>query len=209
MSASTAGAGLPSAWNIIEQNLIAWALALFSISIVSLRTFTTALVFLSGLFVYDIFWVFSTDVMMTVVMKIDAPVKLVAFNAPGAANPFSVLGLGDIAIPAFFCALMRQLDEALIATGSAAEGETPPPYCRNAVLAYPLGLCAAFWANENLQRGQPALLYLVPAVVGSALLTAWGRGELQELLGFEATVTGDRIPLDLVMLDEAQRNPER
>mmetsp|Transcript_42430 Transcript_42430/g.70562 ORF Transcript_42430/g.70562 Transcript_42430/m.70562 type:complete len:402 (+) Transcript_42430:80-1285(+) len=195
--------GLLSGWQLIEQNLIAWALAMFSIAIVSLRTFTTAVIFLSGLFVYDVFWVFSTDVMMTVATKIDAPVKLLAFNSPASAAPYAVLGLGDIAIPAFFCALMHQFDETLSSETPDAEAT---PYRRNSVIAYPVGLAVAFWANEVVKRGQPALLYLVPAVVGSAVLTAWSRGELEKLLRFEAAVTQDRIPLDLAMLSEEQRN---
>lgn len=69
---------------------------------------------------------------------------------------------------------------------------------------------SAFWANENLQRGQPALLYRVPAVVGSAVFTAWrrARGELEELWRFETAVTKDRIPLDLAMLSEEERKPQ-
>jgi minor histocompatibility antigen H13 len=62
----------------------------------------------------------------------------------------------------------------------------PPPYQRNAVAAYAVGLVAAFAANELVRRGQPALLYLVPATLGSALLTAAHRNELRTLLAFEA-----------------------
>lgn len=207
-SAGTSAGGGLTAWQLIEQNLLAWSLAMFSIGVVSLRTFTTAAVFLSGLFCYDIFWVFSTDVMMTVAMKVDAPVKLLAINPTASAYPYAALGLGDIAIPAFFCSLMHQYDLAL-ASDATSPDAPPPPYRRNAVLAYALGLCATFWANENLQRGQPALLYLVPAVIGSALLTARRRGEVPQLLAFEAPVTSDRIPLDLAMLSEEQRNPVR
>ena len=58
----TATGTLPSPFQLIEQNLIAWSLAMFSISTVSLRTFKVASVFLLGLFAYDIVWVFSSDV---------------------------------------------------------------------------------------------------------------------------------------------------
>ena len=41
-------------------------------------------------------------------------------------------------------------------------GTAPPsPYGRNAVGAYALGLGAAFFANEYVRRGQPALLYRI------------------------------------------------
>ena len=128
--------------------------------------------------------------------------KLLATNGPAASSPYAVLGLGDVAIPAFFVALMhaldRQLDQDASATaacdsdgasgggGSAGGGVGGAPYTRNAVLAYAVGIGAAFYANEYVRRGQPALLYLVPAVLGSALLTARARGELDLLTGFEA-----------------------
>lgn len=140
--------------------------------------------------------------------------KLLAVNPPEASYPFALLGLGDVAIPAFFVALMQQLDRELAnETAETAEttgGETAGgAYRRNATLGYALGLCAAFYANANIRAGQPALLYLVPAVLGSALLTACSRGELERLLAFEAPVTGDSVPLDLALLSEEERNPAK
>jgi hypothetical protein len=59
---------------------------------------------LSGLFVYDIFWVFATDVMTTVATGINAPILLMFpqdMLRVGAINAVkhSMLGLGDIVIP--------------------------------------------------------------------------------------------------------------
>lgn len=39
-----------------------------------------------GLFVYDVFWVFGTDVMVSVATKFDAPIKLIFPRAPGRAS---------------------------------------------------------------------------------------------------------------------------
>lgn len=46
---------------------------------------------------------------MTVATRIEAPVKFLfpALTDPSKQYPFSVLGLGDIVIPATFCTLMR------------------------------------------------------------------------------------------------------
>ncbi|CAN0046358.1 unnamed protein product [Ectocarpus sp. 8 AP-2014] len=46
---------------------------------------------------------------MTVATKIEAPVKFLfpSLTDPSKRYPFSVLGLGDIVIPATFCTLMR------------------------------------------------------------------------------------------------------
>ena len=149
--------------------------------------------------------------MMTVALKVDAPVKLLAQNGPDASFPFAVLGLGDVAIPAFFAALMHKFSLALDAgdagpaaalADTAGDGVGGAPYGRNAVAAYALGIGCAFYANEYIRKGQPALLYLVPAVLGSAVLTAWQRGELDALFSYEAKVGDGQIPLDLALLSE-------
>ena len=48
---------------------IAWALGMVSLGAISLGSFQTGAILLAGLFCYDIFWVFGTDVMMTVATK--------------------------------------------------------------------------------------------------------------------------------------------
>jgi minor histocompatibility antigen H13 len=54
----------------------------------------------SGLFFYDIFWVFATPVMVSVAKSLDAPVKLLfPKNVFDEEPKFSMLGLGDIVIP--------------------------------------------------------------------------------------------------------------
>eukprot|EP00979_Chaetoceros_neogracilis_P005815 scaffold1124_cov270-Chaetoceros_neogracile.AAC.5 len=130
--------------------VIAWALAMTSLGAISLGSFQTAAILLAGLFCYDIFWVFGTDVMMTVATKIEAPVKFI-YTAPppieGAEPreyPFSVLGLGDVVIPGLFVRFMTKLD-----------------------------------------AGQPALLYLDPACIGSALAVGAVNGQLQDVWNFE------------------------
>ena len=50
-----------------------------------------------GLLIYDVFWVFATDVMVTVAKSFDAPIKLLFPRGPGERP--SMLGLGDIVVP--------------------------------------------------------------------------------------------------------------
>ena len=68
---------------------------------------------LSLLFFYDIFFVFGTDVMLTVAKSIDAPIKLMFPRIPkeGEEGPqYSMLGLGDIVIPGIFVSLCLRFD---------------------------------------------------------------------------------------------------
>lgn len=87
--------------NWIASNIFGEAFAMSAIGLIHLDTFSTGMVLLAGLFVYDIFWVFGTDVMVSVAKSFDVPVKLL-FPRDVIASPnsgFSMLGLGDIVIP--------------------------------------------------------------------------------------------------------------
>merc|ERR1712224_234813 len=70
--------------------------------------FWNSSVMLAGLFFYDIFWVFGTEVMVTVAKKFDAPIKLL-FKRPDMEKP-NLLGLGDIVLPGMLVAVLLRFD---------------------------------------------------------------------------------------------------
>ena len=159
-------------------NFLGWSLALLAPRTVPLRSFGVGAALLGGLFLYDIFFVFGSDVMMTVATKIDAPVVLKAPNPPDAATPYALLGLGDVALPSLLVSFLGRYGDA--------RGERA--WRLTATSAYAVGLLAAFAANEYWRAGQPALLYLVPATVGAGLCTALatgGRPAVEELLAYK------------------------
>lgn len=164
----------------LVSNLIAWSIGMASLGVISLGTFQTGAILLGGLFFYDIFFVFGTDVMMTVALKIEAPVKFL-YPAPPSdvprEYPFSVLGLGDVVIPGIFVRFMTKLDASLQPTRLS--------YATTTTIAYGVGLLVCFVANELTNSGQPALLYLNPACVGSAIACGAANGQLQEVWNFE------------------------
>lgn len=55
------------------------------------------------------------------------------------------------------------------------------PYFWATIFGYFLGMLATLAVLIVTRQGQPALLYLVPGVVGSAYLTGWWRGELGDM----------------------------
>ena len=72
----------------------------------SLGSYKIAAILLVGLFFCDIFWVFGTDVMVTVAKSLDGPIKILfprslELNESGKPD-LALLGLGDIVIPGFF-----------------------------------------------------------------------------------------------------------
>lgn len=65
-----------------------------------------ALIF-AGLICYDVYFVFASDVMMTVAKSVDLPIKLLF---PVGNGQYGLLGLGDIVIPGLLCSMCIRYD---------------------------------------------------------------------------------------------------
>lgn len=85
---------------------------LFALENMFLGNFKVGAVMLWGLFFYDIFFVFGTDIMETVARKVDGPIKLLFPRKVliESSKDLSLLGLGDIVIPGIFIALCLRYD---------------------------------------------------------------------------------------------------
>ncbi|XP_064605458.1 minor histocompatibility antigen H13-like [Liolophura sinensis] len=165
----------------IANNLFGLAFAVNGIELLSLNRVSTGCILLGGLFIYDIFWVFGTNVMVTVAKSFEAPIKLVfpqdLLEKGLGADNFAMLGLGDIVIPGIFIALLLRFDVSL--------KKNSKTYFYASFLAYFLGLVATIFVMHYFKHAQPALLYLVPACIGVPLFVALVRGELKEMFGYE------------------------
>jgi len=165
----------------IANNIFGLAFSLTGVEVLHLNSFPIGCILLSGLFVYDIFWVFGTDVMVTVATSFEAPIKLLFpmdFMERGLwGKNFAMLGLGDIVIPGIFIALLLRFD--------VSKGKGSHIYFYTNYAAYLLGLVTTVVILHVFKSAQPALLYLVPACIGSALLTALCRGEVMDLIRYE------------------------
>lgn len=168
----------------IANNILGLAFSIQGIALLSLGSFQTGCILLSGLFVYDIFWVFGTDVMVTVAKSFDAPVKLLWPKDVFAEQlHFSMLGLGDIVIPGIFIALMLRFD-VVRARKQKAKKNFPKPYFNFTYVGYFLGMATTIGVMHVFKAAQPALLYLVPYCIGSSVLAALLLGEVKELIFF-------------------------
>ncbi|OQR93840.1 aspartyl protease family A22B [Achlya hypogyna] len=182
-------AAFAAAWfqtkHFVLNNIFGISLSIKGIESLSLGSYKVGAILLCGLFFYDIFWVFGTDVMVTVATKFDGPIKLLfprAFATATEKAKFSILGLGDIVIPGIFVALLLRFDAT---RAKALQGDDfPKPYFHVNILFYVLGLVATVVVMVVFNAAQPALLYLVPACLGSSLVTGLVRGELKELLAY-------------------------
>jgi len=168
----------------IANNILGLAFSIQGIALLSLGSFQTGCILLCGLFVYDIFWVFGTDVMVTVAKSFDAPVKLLWPKDVFAEQlHFSMLGLGDIVIPGIFIALMLRFD-VVRARKQKVKKNFPKPYFNFTYVGYFLGMATTIGVMHVFKAAQPALLYLVPYCIGSSVLAALLLGEVRELIFF-------------------------
>ena len=98
--------------NWIFNNFMALIFCIHALQSMFIGNFKNGFMLLTLLFFYDIFFVFGTDVMLTVAKGIDAPIKLL-FPKDWEAEDgkkFSLLGLGDIVIPGIFVSLCLRFD---------------------------------------------------------------------------------------------------
>ncbi|XP_032417157.1 minor histocompatibility antigen H13 isoform X2 [Xiphophorus hellerii] len=167
----------------IANNVFGLAFALNGVELLHLNNVSTGCILLGGLFIYDVFWVFGTNVMVTVAKSFEAPIKLVfpqdLLEKGLEASNFAMLGLGDIVIPGIFIALLLRFDVSL--------KKNSRTYFYSSFLAYIFGLGLTIFVMHTFKHAQPALLYLVPACVGFPVVVALCKGELTEMFSYESS----------------------
>mmetsp|Transcript_16105 Transcript_16105/g.11620 ORF Transcript_16105/g.11620 Transcript_16105/m.11620 type:complete len:309 (-) Transcript_16105:22-948(-) len=168
--------------NWILNNLLAIVLSITFLKTVRLTSLTPGILLLSLLFIYDIFWVFISpmftrggdSVMVTVATGLDVPIKLdmphILIDQP--TSSCSMLGLGDILIPGIFICYMARFGTEVVKS---------EVYYFGAIFAYTVGLltCGGFLWLMNM--AQPALLYIVPALIIAVFVIGGTRGEINQL----------------------------
>lgn len=118
---------------------------------------------------------------------IEGPLKLLLPNGDTQGYGFSVLGLGDIAVPGLLAGLLLRFD-AFGQNLSEQEDASKPDvgewilksrkYFVPVLVSYVAGLLLAATANIVTHEGQPALLHIVPCMLITTIGLAGFRGEL-------------------------------
>ncbi|CAD98632.1 shanti/Ykl100cp/Minor histocompatibility antigen H13-like; presenilin, signal peptide peptidase family, with 10 transmembrane domains and a signal peptide [Cryptosporidium parvum Iowa II] len=180
----------------IIHNLFAIAFCIQAISLISIGSFKIGAILLCGLFVYDIFWVFGTDVMVTVAKSFQGPAKLIF---PVSFDPWkqSILGLGDIVIPGLFISLCLRFDlkdytkkhnQSLYHLISSSL--QTPTFC-TVLVSYLLGLITTACVMLYFKAAQPALLYLVPFCLISMVLSVVYRNKSSDAWNYSEEADSD------------------
>lgn len=172
----------------ITNDLLGVAFSIYGIENLHLCSFKAGTMLLAGLFIYDVFWVFATDVMTTVAKGIDAPILLqfpqdIYRNGWLDASKYAMLGLGDIVIPGIFIALLRRFDHRIGSKGKASSSGRRY-YFIITIAAYAFGLSVTMGVMHFFKAAQPALLYLVPACILIPLTVAKIRGEASDMWNY-------------------------
>lgn len=164
----------------IANNIFGLAFAVNGIEFLQLNKVVNGCILLGGLFFYDVFWVFGTNVMVTVAKSFDAPIKLIfpqdlierGFNA----EKYALLGLGDIVIPGIFIALLLRFDYSL--------NRNKKTYFYTSFIAYILALFCTIFVMHVFKHAQPALLYIVPLCLIAPLCVALVNGDLKLMFSY-------------------------
>ncbi|KAJ3424169.1 minor histocompatibility antigen h13 [Anaeramoeba flamelloides] len=202
----------------IANNILGWLFSYKGIYSLSLESFQTGGILLWGLFFYDTFFVFFTPVMVGVAKQLKGPIKFMfPRNIFADKLEFSMLGLGDIALPGIFIALIIKFDYEN-AKNNLKKNETIKkdrflkPYFRNTFVGYLIGCIATVVVMLIFKAAQPALLYLVPGCFISSMLTAVFKGEFSKLFYYETLTTkleNKRKKEEMEMEKEKEKEKEK
>ncbi|XP_055991380.1 signal peptide peptidase-like 2A isoform X2 [Sorex fumeus] len=176
-------------WAWILQDILGIAFCLYFIKTVKITNFKSCVMLLSLLLIYDVFFVFLTPYItkngQSVLVEVaDGPVgsqekipilikvpKPAFFSVMSMCSiSFSLVGFGDIVVPGLLIAYCRRFD---VQNGSSM-------YYVSTTIAYAVGMVITFVALVLMDKGQPALLYLVPCTLTTAAVVAWIRKEMEK-----------------------------
>lgn len=175
---------LTSHW--LLNNIFGVTFSIGAIRLIKLTDIKIGLIMLWGLFFYDIFWVFKTDVMVTVAKSVDGPI-LLKFPLNLAENKFSMLGLGDMIVPGAFISLLLKfdVDSYLKAFPKCKIENIRTPFFWYNLIFYFSGIVVTYVFMQWFNHAQPALLYLVPAATIGLVIPALQRGGYQEIYDYK------------------------
>lgn len=177
-------AGATSRKSILVTDIFGFSFSHNALTLFKIDSFKTGSILLGGLFFYDIWWVFGTEVvscitlarwvywrlskqMVQVATSLDVPIKLLWPKSLFLAGErgYTMLGLGDVVIPGTFIALALRYDyhrhlSGLPKVPVQQQVKFAKPYFHASLAAYILGLMTTMTAMHVFHTAQPALLYL-------------------------------------------------
>ncbi|KAL3232703.1 putative intramembrane protease [Nakaseomyces bracarensis] len=183
--------------NWILTNIVSINLSIWTISQLNLKNLKSGFFIFLVLFFYDIYFVFYSDVMVTVATRLELPFKLslpVSYNVSTRKFEFSFLGLGDMIIPGMFIAMCYKFDiwkwhlNNLDREFHLLNWRYIGTYFITSLFAYIVAMITCMVGLNAFNVAQPALLYIVPSLLLSVMLVAYIKGDLKELWSLQYDV---------------------
>ena len=154
------------------NNLIGIILSLNSMENIFLGEFKIGIILFFSLFIYDIFFVYFTNVMSKIIIDLDIPILLKFPNKkiPVLKSDFSTIGLGDIIIPGIFISLMLRFDIIQLINKNKKLNQLRMSYLNlkyffNSLIGYFTGIFFSISTMIIFNHAQPALLFIVPIIL--------------------------------------------
>ena len=172
-----------TSWSWTLQDCMGISLLIMIQRVLRLPDIKVSTILLSMAFFYDIFWVFispyifTQSVMVTVATgggtgeAIPMLLRLPRIN--DELGGYTMLGLGDIALPGLLVSYLLRFDYRDQSNGLF--------YFPLVTVGYAAGVAVTYVALVLMQSGQPALLYIVPCTLGVVLAVACVRGDVGEM----------------------------
>lgn len=182
--------GLGIAWIVtghwIVLDILATATIITILTYIRIPTLSLGITLLCVMLVYDVVWTFLSPILFG-----ESVMEHVAKQVAGGwvtlpiviavphiwSNGASILGLGDVLVPGLFIVFLLRWDghnRHMPWEGTARCG----------YLGYVLGYLLTFFILVVSDRGQPALLYIVPCVLTASLGYSYIKTELNELRNY-------------------------
>jgi len=178
-------------FNWLVVDCIAWCIGITQLSVIRIPNLKIAVVLLGLFFLYDVFWVFLSpyffggkSVMVEVATQLPMGALPMALTIPHIIQDepgYSLLGLGDIVLPGFFVSYLFSFEKNLHLHAHRDETIKFPKlsYYTAVLIGYSVGFLLTVLSGMLMNKGQPALLYLVPCTLGMISIYAYFSGHLR------------------------------
>lgn len=166
----------PSVWFL--QDILGIAVMVYMLQVVRISSFPVCFALLTVMLIYDVVMVFAVDVMVTVATQVSptgesVPLLLRFPTLVSELGGYTMLGYGDVILPGLLIVNCRVFDLHI--------RDYRRSYFYASICGYVLGILLTIMAMAAMQRGQPALLYISPCILGAVAVAAACKKETRKL----------------------------
>jgi len=207
-------------WLVVD--CIAWCIGVTQLSLLRLPNLKLSMVLLLIFLVYDVFWVFLSpyffggdSVMVEVATRMPTSAIPMILTMPSIiGDTSSLMGLGDIVLPGLYICFLYGFDKTLLRVASTpttngddrtTTATTMPKvsYFTISLIGYTVGFAMTMVSAFVMNKGQPALLFLVPCILAPTCIASYFQGHFMQMWRGGLETTSQRSVEDRPLLSLA------